>query len=90
MIAYDHEALEALLGGPVPPIDQNDELGRMTARALLDSRGNEDVGNSSTRAAALFCNALYWIAQAEQSGRYRGRREGHNDLAQHIRTALKL
>lgn len=83
-------ALEAL--GPLPPLSENDELGRMAARTLLDSVGKDEGTGpfASSILVARLNNARSCLCRAEQKGRAQGQQEGRDHLAKHIRDVLKL
>ena len=85
MINCTHEDLERLLGGPVPSIPEEDELGRATARALLDSLGPDAPAKAPE---AKLTNARFWLDQLAKGGLEAGIRSGKQEERNRIRQLL--
>lgn len=85
-IAYNHEELEQILGGPLEPLAEEDRLGRACARAICDS-----VGASHGKIAEVrFSNALYWLAWMQTISFDAGVRHEKQRRDRELRKLLKM
>ena len=83
MVAYDHAALEVLLGGALPALE--DEIDRMTARVLLDA-----LTGRPKMPAVRFSNARHWLRQLQLSVKNEAFAEGRAAERDSIRKRLGL